>query len=87
MAERLLQRGKNHLCEDKLYEGTSKFAEGYGTSLVFGRAKEEGMNVAIHWMDKNFSSAMGIGHHYPDKKLMLCGIRKLQKQFKLKQLF
>ena len=41
------------------------------------------MNVAIHWMDKNFSSAMAIGYHYPDKKLMLCGIRKLQKQFKL----
>ena len=69
MAERLLQRGNNHLCEDKLYEGTSKFVEGYGTSLVFGRAKEEGMNVAIHWMD----SSSAIGQHYPDTKLMLCG--------------
>ena len=61
-----------HLCEDGLYEGTSKFAEGYGTSLVFGRAKEKGMNVTIHWMDKNSSSAKAIGQHYQDKKLMLC---------------
>ena len=58
--QHLCQRGKDHLCEDKLYEGTSKFAEGYGTSLVFGRAKEEGMNVAIHWMDKDSSSAKAI---------------------------
>ena len=55
--QHLCQMGKDYLCEDRLYEGTSKFAEGYGTSLVFGRAKEKGMNVTIHWMDKNSSSA------------------------------
>ena len=71
--QHLCQRGKDHFCEDGLYEGTSKFAEGYGTSLVFGRAKEEGMNVTIHWMDKDSSSAKAIGQHYPDTKLMLCG--------------
>ena len=71
--QHLCQRGKDKICEDKLYEGTSKFTEGYGTSLVFGRAKEEGMNVTIHWMDKDSSSAKAIGQHYPDTKLMLCG--------------
>ena len=35
--------------------------------------KAEGMNVAIHWMDKDSSSAKVIGQHYPDTKLMLCG--------------
>ena len=67
--QHLCQRGKDHLCEDGLYEGTSKFAEGYGTSLVSGRAKEEGMNVTIHWMDKDSSSAKAIRQHYPDTKL------------------
>ena len=71
--QHLCQRRKDHRGEDGLYEGTSKFAEGYGTPLVFGRAKEEGMNVTIHWMDKDSSSAKAIGQHYPDTKLMLCG--------------
>ena len=31
------------------------------------------MNVAIHWMDKDSSSALAIGQHYPDTKLMRCG--------------
>ena len=31
------------------------------------------MNVAIHWMDKDSSSAKAIKQHYPDTKLMLCG--------------
>ena len=89
--QHLCQRGKDNLCEDGLYKGTSKFAEGYGTSLVFGRAKEEGMNVSIHWMDKDSSSAKAIGQHYPDTKLMLCGRhaacahRKALKKFKQKK--
>ena len=37
------------------------------------KAKYEGMNVAIHWMDKDSSSVKAIGQHYPDTKLMLCG--------------
>ena len=56
-----------------MYKGTSNFAEGYATSIAFGRAKEEGMNVAIHWMDKDSSSPLAIRQHYPDTQLMLCG--------------
>ena len=71
--EHLCQRGRDKVCEGELYEETSRFVEGYETSVVFSRAKEEGMNVAIHWMDKDLSSALAITEHYSDAKLMLCG--------------
>ena len=44
-----------------------------GMEPLLYKAKYEGMNVAIHWMDKDSSSAKAIGQHYPDTKLMLCG--------------
>ena len=56
-----------------LYEGTSKFGEGKAASVLFGRAKEEGMNITIHWQDADSSSALAVGEHYPNAKLMLCG--------------
>jgi hypothetical protein len=69
----LCQRGKDDLCEGELYEGTSKFAEGHAASVVFGKAKEEGMVISIHWQDADSSSALSVKAHYPDVKLMLCG--------------
>ena len=54
----------HHLCqkgrdEGDLYLGTSKSAEGYAARVTFQRAKEEGMDVAIHWQDADSSSAKG----------------------------
>ena len=37
----LCQRGRDDVVSELLYEGTSKFAEGYAASLLFGQAKEE----------------------------------------------
>ena len=71
--QHISQRGKDNICEDMLYEGTSKSMEGHAASVVFERAKAEGMNVSIHWMDKDSSAALAIGEHFPDAMLMLCG--------------
>jgi len=71
--QHISQRGKDNLCEENLYEGTSKSMEGHAASVVFAIAKEEGMNVAVHWMDKDSSAALAIGEHFPDAMLMLCG--------------
>ena len=39
--------------------------------LYFAIAKEEGMNVAVHWMDNDSSAALAIGEHFPNAMLML----------------
>jgi len=31
------------------------------------------MNITIHWQDADSSSALAVGEHYPNAKLMLCG--------------
>ena len=71
--QHISQRGKDNLCEEKLYEGTSKSTEGHAASVVFAKVKEEGLTIAIHWMDKDSSAALAIGEHFPDAMLMLCG--------------
>ena len=53
----------HHLCQKEivegcLYPGTSKSAEDYAACVTFQRAKEEGMEVAIHWQDADSSSSM-----------------------------
>ena len=61
----------HHLCQDKiveggLYPGTSKPAEGYAARITFQRAKEEGMDVAIHWQDADSSSAKAVREIFPE---------------------
>ena len=41
----LSQRGSDEVCDEPLYEGTSKSAEGYSAGLLFAQAKSECMNV------------------------------------------
>ena len=53
--------------------GTSKSAEGYAARVTFQRAKEEGMDVAIHWQDADSSSAKGVREIFPSAEIMLCG--------------
>ena len=36
-----------------LYEGTSKAAEGYAADIIANRAKDECMNIAVHWHDSS----------------------------------
>ena len=64
------QKGSDDVVEGSLYPGTSKSAEGYAASITFQRAKEEGMEVAVHWQS---SSAKSVRVVYPDAQIMICG--------------
>ena len=66
------QKGGDRIIEDELYQGTSKSAEGYAASVTFEKAKEEGMQVAIHWQDADSSSANAVREAFPDAEIMLC---------------
>ena len=63
----LCQKGRDKLIEEELYKGTSKSAEGCI------RAKEEGMQVAVHWQDADSSSAKAVTEVFPDAEIMICG--------------
>ena len=69
----LCQKGRDKVVEGDLYLGTSKSAEGYAARITFQRAKEEGMDVAIHWQDADSSSAKAVREVYPKAEIMLCG--------------
>ena len=69
----LCQKGRDKIVEGDLYLGTSKSAEGYAARITFQRAKEEGMDVAIHWQDADSSSAKAVREIYPKAEIMLCG--------------
>ena len=71
----LCQKGRDKIVEGDFYLGTSKSAEGYAARLTFQRAKEEGMDVAIHWQDADSSSAKAVREIYPKAEIMLCGGR------------
>ena len=58
----------HHLCQkgrDKIVEGVLYLVNLPSVMLHFQRAKEEGMDVAIHWQDADSSSAKA--------EIMLCG--------------
>ena len=81
----LCQRGKDTVVEEELYQGTSKSAEGYGASMVFEQAKEEGLQIEAHFEDGDSSSPLSLREYYPDTQLMLCGghaARSHEKQLK-----
>ena len=69
----LCQRGNDDVVEGGLYPGTFKSAEGYATSITFQKAKEEGMEVAVHWQDTDSSSAKYVREVYPNAQIMICG--------------
>ena len=70
-------RGKeNDTVGGELYQGTAKGAEGYGASIAFQRAKEEGMHVEVQWQDGDSSAAKAFREHFTDEtrsRVMLCG--------------
>ena len=69
----LCQKGSDNVVEGGLYPGSSKSAEGYAARVTFQRAKEEGMEVAVHWQDGDSSSAKSVREVYPNAQIMLCG--------------
>ena len=69
----LCQKGRDKIIEEELYKGTSKSAEGYAARDTFKRAKQEGMQVAVHWQDADSSSAKAVTEVFPDAEIMICG--------------
>ena len=65
----LCQKGRDKIVEGGLYPGTSKSAEGYAARITFQRAKEEGMDVAIHWQDADSSSSKAVREIFPKAEL------------------
>lgn len=47
----LCMRGSNQICDTDIWDGTSKAAERHLASLLFAKAKDEGMNVELNWQD------------------------------------
>ena len=70
--QHLCQKGRGGSSEE-LYKGTSKSAEGYAARVTCKRAKEEGMQIAVHWQDADSSSAKAVTEVFPDAEIMLCG--------------
>ena len=62
------QRGKG----GPLYEGTSKSMEGKAAEECFGKMKEEGMSVIVHWQDTDSTSELAVKRFYGDVT-KLCG--------------
>ena len=89
----LCQRGRDKVIHEELlnYQGTSKAAEGYGARLVSKKAKEEGMNIEVHWQDADSSSSNAVQEHFNDAEVMICGghvgrahMKQLEKFAKMK---
>ena len=68
----------------------SKSGEGYAARVTFQKAKEEGMQIAVHWQDADSSSANAVRELFPDAHIIICGDhaqRKiLEKHAKMKAL-
>lgn len=72
----LSMRGADNICNEELWQGTSKAAEGHLAQVLWGKAKEEGLKVEVNWQDADSSSAKGFRYSFSDEqesKIMLCG--------------
>ena len=69
-------RGADRICDEELWKGTAKAAEGHLSQKLSAKAKEEGLKVAINWQDADSSSAKGFRYSFSselESKVMLCG--------------
>ncbi len=71
--EHLCHRGRDHVVQGELYQGTSKSDEGYAARVTFQRAKDEGMMVEIQWQDSDSSSSNAVKELFPKAQVMICG--------------
>ena len=68
----LCHKGRDDVIQDELYEGTAKAAEGYAARATFKRAKEEGLQIEVHWQDAD-SSSNAVKEVFPEAEIMICG--------------
>ena len=57
--------GADRICNEELWQGTAKAAEGHLSQLQWAKAKEEGLKVEVNWQDADSSSAKGL-HTNPE---------------------
>ena len=72
----LSMRGADNICDEELWQGTSKAAEGHLAQVLWAKAKAEDLVVEVNWQDGDFSSAKGFRYSFPNQlqsKVMLCG--------------
>ena len=72
----LSMRGADKICNEDLWQGTAKAAEGHLAQIVWAKAKEEGLRVEVNWQDADSSSSKGFRYSYrneQESKVMLCG--------------
>ncbi|KXJ10076.1 hypothetical protein AC249_AIPGENE24887 [Exaiptasia diaphana] len=62
----LCMRGSSNICDDELWQGTSKASEGHLAYKVFKKAKEEGMHASLNWQDQDSSSELSFRSVFPD---------------------
>ena len=71
--------------KEELYKGTSKSAEGFAARITFQKAKEEVIQVAVHYQDADSSSAKAVSEVFPDAEIMICGGHAHSKILELRQ--
>ena len=65
-------RDADRICDEELWQDTSKLAEGHLAQVLWAKAKE----VAVNWQDADSSSAKGFRHslsNEQESRIMLCG--------------
>uniref|UniRef100_A0A1X7SXU9 OTU domain-containing protein n=1 Tax=Amphimedon queenslandica TaxID=400682 RepID=A0A1X7SXU9_AMPQE len=89
----ICQKGSDNLCQDDIYEGTSKAAEGFGANEVFKLMVKDQMNVECHIQDGDSTSENVVLKHFPLCRVLRCGNHvaknhaiKLDKLRKLKEM-
>ncbi|KXJ12993.1 hypothetical protein AC249_AIPGENE16782 [Exaiptasia diaphana] len=65
----LSMRGADRICNEELWQGTAKAAEGHLAQVLWSKAKEEELKVEINWQDADSSSALGFRYVYPTSTL------------------
>lgn len=78
----LCQKGRDKFIEEELYEGSSKGAESLAARVTLKKAKEEGMQIAIHWQDADSSSFNAVTELFPTAEIMTCAGRAHKKYCK-----
>ena len=72
----LSMRGADRICNEELWQGTAKAAEGHLAQVLWAKAKEEGLKVEVNWQDADSSSAKGFRYSFANEqesRIMLCG--------------
>jgi len=70
----LSMRRADNICEEDLWKGTSKAAEGHLAQVLWAKAKE-GLKVEVNWQDADSSSVKGFRYSFSNEqesRVMLC---------------